>query len=83
MGARDVITNQYFDTKERVSDLLNGFVYRGRALVKPEQIKKVNNVLTRVEHGKQPQESAGSGDGARMNKRMSNKQVQTVTVDVV
>lgn len=83
-----MIPNEYFDTKERVADLLNGFIYHGRELVKSEQVKEVKNIFSRVEHGRQTSGSAGNGDGARRKKRISKrneskKQVQTVTVDVV
>ena len=55
MGVRDVTTNEYLDTRERVADLLNGFVYHGKEFVRPEHVKQIKNVLSRAERKKHAQ----------------------------
>lgn len=74
MGTRDVTKNEYLDTRERVEDLLNGFVYHGKEFVRPEHVKQIKNVLSRAERQKCSQ---------RNGKNNKEKIIQTVTVDVI
>lgn len=75
MGVRDVTTNEYLDTRERVADLLNGFVYHGKEFVRPEHVKQIKNVLSRAERQKHAQRNR--------KKNGEEKIIQTVTVDVI
>lgn len=75
MGVRDVTTNEYLDTRERVADLLNGFVYHGKEFVRPEHVKQIKNVLSRAERQKHAQR--------KRKKNGEEKIIRTVTVDVI
>ena len=57
MGVKDVTTNEYLDTRERVADLLNGFVYHGKKFVRSEHVRTSRNVLQRKEQQAQAQET--------------------------
>lgn len=74
MGVSDVTTNEYLDTRERVADLLNGFVYHGKELVRPEHVKQMKNVLSCTERQKVTRRSRRKG---------GEKQIRTVTVDAI
>ena len=70
------------ETRERVADLLNGFVYHGKELVRPERVRTSRNVLSRKEQQAQVQE-AESGcwsdrkvSGRRRKKNLSQTDIR-------
>ena len=55
MQEKDVISTEYFEEPERFADLVNGYVFGGAQVVKPENIRELNRVITKPRtDGSQP-----------------------------
>lgn len=42
MGKKDIVSIEYFKDNKRFADLVNGFLYHGEQMIKPEEVKKEN-----------------------------------------
>lgn len=45
MQEKDVISVEYFEEPERFADLVNGYVFSGEQVVKPESVRELNRVV--------------------------------------
>ncbi len=57
MQEKDVTSVEYFEDPERFADLLNGHLFSGRQIVKAENVRERNRILTRRKQGGQRLES--------------------------
>lgn len=55
MREKDVISTEYFEEPERFADLVNGYMFGGAQMVKPENVRELNRVITK------PRKQSGSG----------------------
>lgn len=67
MQKQNVISIDYLENPARFADLLNGYVYHGKELVKPEDVRELNSSMARI---------SGKDKGRQMN-------AQVVTADIV
>lgn len=52
MQEKDVISIEYFEDAERFADLLNGYVFQGKQVIRPEDVGEMNRVITKTQkHG--------------------------------
>lgn len=49
MQEKDVVSIEYFEEPERFADLLNGYVFEGEQVIKPEDVKEMNRVITKTQ----------------------------------
>ena len=49
MQEKDVVSIEYLEDPKRFADLLNGYVFEGQQVVRPEDIKERNRVITNTE----------------------------------
>ncbi len=50
MQEKDVVSIDYFENSARFADLINGYIYHGEELIKPEDICEMNRSVARIEH---------------------------------
>ena len=50
MQEKDVVSIEYFEEAERFADLLNGYMFGGDQIVKPENVRERNRILTKTGH---------------------------------
>lgn len=48
MQEKDVVSVEYFEEPERFADLLNGYLFDGKQVVKPENVRERNRVIMRT-----------------------------------
>lgn len=53
MQEKDVVSIEYFEDAEHFADLLNGYVFEGEQIVRPEDVKERNRVLTKTQKQEQ------------------------------
>lgn len=46
MGEADLIMRDYLSSKERFADLFNGVLFRGKQVVRPEQLERMRTRYT-------------------------------------
>ena len=47
MQEQDVVSIEYLENTERFADLLNGYVFAGKQVIKPQDIQERNRVITK------------------------------------
>lgn len=50
MQEKDIVSTEYFEEPERFADLVNGYVFGGAQIVKPENVRELNRVITKHEN---------------------------------
>lgn len=58
MQEKDVISVEYFEEPERFADLVNGYVFSGEQVVKPESVRELNRVVMKS-HSDNTQSGSG------------------------
>ncbi len=48
MQKQDVISIDYFEVPKRFADLINGYVYQGQELIRPEDVRELNRSVSRL-----------------------------------
>ncbi len=48
MQKQDAISIDYLEEPARFADLINGFIYHGRELIRPEDIREMNRTQARI-----------------------------------
>ncbi len=48
MQEKDVVSIEYFEEPERFADLLNGYLFGGEQVVKPENVQERNRVIAQT-----------------------------------
>lgn len=49
MAKKDIISNEYFEDKERFADLLNGYLFDGKNVIQPEDLTESNAYVARIQ----------------------------------
>ena len=61
MQEKDIVSMEYFEDPARFADLLNGFLFRGKQIIKPEEVKEANRFRSCFCGGRSEGLSAVSG----------------------
>lgn len=48
MQEKDAVSIEYFDNEKRFADLINGYIFCGRTVVEPGNIRKINRVVAKT-----------------------------------
>lgn len=68
MHKKDVISIDYLEEPARFADLINGYVYQGKELIKPEDIRELNRSVTKI---------------SKNDKELNRFRAQVITADIV
>lgn len=49
MADKDIISIEYFEDNERFADLLNGYLFEGRKIVRPEDLQEADRSVSRIQ----------------------------------
>lgn len=55
MGERNVVMNEFLSDRARFADLINAGIFKGRQIVKPEELTELDTSARRYERGEEKQ----------------------------